>query len=511
MAGQIDGCAPCDRNLGLLAAADVAAGLSRMRLLLASSEVHPYSKSGGLADMVGALAKALGRAGHEVGLVTPLYRGIRDKFPSLQWLDYFLKLPLGPESIQAKVFTLQPSEGVTIYFIDCPRLYDRPGLYNEYQVDYADNAQRFIFFSKCAAHLGRYLPLQPEVINAHDWQVGLLPLLVLHQKSREGWSKAPRTCLTIHNLAYQGNYPREAYAFTNLPLDYFRPDGAEFWGQLSLLKAGISFADLLTTVSPRYAREITTPALGCGLDDALRARQNSLVGILNGVDYEEWNTAQNPHLKHAYSAADRAGKAASKLEVQKELGLPVAPRTPLFASITRLAHQKGIDIELGALEEMLAADLQFALLGNGEPQFERAFRNLAKRFPGKTAVRIGFSQGLAHQIEAGADFFLMPSRYEPCGLNQMYSLRYGTIPIVRVTGGLDDSVTDLAEDTARADGIKFFEYSARALAKAMRKALVLYRNEELLEHMQRNAMLADFSWDRTCQAYVTAFERLLKR
>jgi starch synthase len=482
-----------------------------MKLLLASSEVHPYSKSGGLADMVGALAKALGRAGHKVGVVTPLYQGIREKFPKLQRLDYSLNLPLGSAWVQARVLTLQPSDGVIIYFIDCPPFYDRPGLYNENHTDYPDNAQRFIFFSKCATHLARYLSWQPEIVHAHDWQTALVPLLVLHQKSREGWSNAPRSCLTIHNLAYQGNSPRGAYALTNLPLDYFGPDGAEFWGQFSLLKAGISFADLLTTVSPRYAREIATPALGCGLDEALRGRQHSLVGILNGVDYEEWNTARNPYLTHPYSAADLAGKASAKTELQKEFGLPVAPETPLFGSITRLAHQKGIDIELGALEEMLAANLQFVLLGSGEPQFERAFRNLAKRFPKKTAVRIGFSQSLAHRVEAGADFFLMPSRYEPCGLNQMYSLRYGTIPIVRVTGGLDDSVTDISEDIQTADGIKFFEYSARALAKAMRKAVVLYQSKDLLEHMRRNAMVADFSWDRTCHEYVREFERLLNR
>lgn len=482
-----------------------------MKVLLASSEVHPYSKSGGLADMVGALAKALGRAGHTVGIVTPLYRGVREKFPKLHWLDYDLNLPLGHERVQAQVFTWQPSQGLTVYFIDCPRFYDRAGLYNENHADYPDNAPRFIFFSKCVAHLARYLPWQPEIVHTHDWQTGLVPLLVLHQKSREGWGAAPRTCLTIHNLAYQGNYPRDAYALTNLPSDYFRPDGAEFWGQFSLLKAGISFADLLTTVSPRYAREIATPALGCGLDDALRVRHGALVGILNGVDYEEWNTAHNPHLNYAYADGDLAGKTAIKADLQKEFGLPLGRDTPLFASITRLAHQKGIDIELGALEEMLAANLQFVLLGSGEPQFERALRNLAKRYPQKTAVRIGFNQTLAHRIEAGADFFLMPSRYEPCGLNQMYSLRYGTIPIVRVTGGLDDSVTDLAEDAARADGIKFFEYSARALAKAMRKALVLYQDRKLLEHMRRNAMRADFSWDRTCQEYVRQYERLLVR
>jgi starch synthase len=413
--------------------------------------------------------------------------------------------------VRGQVFTLRPHEGVTIQFVDCPQFYDRPGLYNENNIDYRDNAQRFIFFSKCVAHLARYLPLRPEIVHVHDWQTGLVPLLMLHQKSREAWSAAPPTCLTIHNLAYQGNYARDVYSLTNLPLDYFRPDGTEFWGKFSLLKAGISFADLLTTVSPRYAREITTPAMGCGLDDALRSRQNSLVGILNGVDYEEWNTAHNPHLNHPYSAKDLAGKAATKAELQMEFHLPVASDIPLFGSITRLVDQKGIDIALGALEEMLSADLQFVLLGSGEPEFERAFQRLSSRFPGKVAARIGFSQSLAHRIEAGADFFLMPSRYEPCGLNQMYSLRYGTIPIVRVTGGLDDSVIDIAEETDRANGIKFTEYSSRALAKAMRKALILFRSPDVLQHVRENAMLADFSWDRTCQEYISEYARLTAR
>lgn len=330
-----------------------------------------------------------------------------------------------------------------------------------------------------------------------------------HGGQFEGWTSAPRTCLTIHNLAYQGIFPRSAYALTNLPEGYFHPDGVEFFGSLNCLKAGIHLADLLTTVSPRYAREITTEASGCGLDGVLRRRQDVLTGILNGVDYDEWNTTANPALAHPYSAEDLAGKAQGKAALQAEMGLPVDVNLPLFGTITRLAEQKGVDIELGALTEMLAGPMQFILLGSGSPEFERACSNLARRFPDRVAVKIGFDQALSHRIEAGLDFYLMPSRFEPCGLNQMYSLRYGTIPIVRVTGGLDDSVTDISENEETCNGIKFLEYSQRALAKAMRKALVLYQTPELFAHFRRNAMRADFSWERTSLRYVAAYERAL--
>ena len=461
--------------------------------------------------MVAALGKSLGKAGHEVGLVTPLYRGIRERFPAVQWFDYWLELPLGRERVRAEVWKHEAGDGVTVYFIHQPEFYDRAGLYSEGGSDYPDNPQRFIFFSKCVAHLARYLPWRPQVLHVHDWQVGLVPLLTLHQRSLGEWPDSPPTCLTIHNLAYQGNFPRPYYELTNLPWDYFNPEGAEFWGYLNCLKTGLSYADMLTTVSPRYAREITTQEFGCGLDAVLRARHDSLVGILNGVDYEEWNTTANPHLKHKYSVADLTGKAAEKAELQNEMGLPVEPDVPLFGSITRLADQKGVDIQLGALEEMLSSNLQFTMLGSGSPEFERAYQGLARRFPEKVAIRVGFNQALSHRIEAASDFFLMPSRFEPCGLNQMYSQRYGAIPIVRVTGGLDDTITDLTEDTARADGIKFREYGVRALAKAMRKALVLYQQKDLLQHMRENAMRADFSWERTCRDYVRVYERIINR
>src|ERR1051326_9057610 len=271
-----------------------------MRILLASSEVHPYSKTGGLADMVGALAKWLGRAGHQVGVVTPLYRGISQRFPGLKKLDWLLDLPLGYYRTRGDVWTLEPSEGGTIYFIDQPSFFDRAELYQEGGFDYPDNAQRFIFLSKSVVHLARYLPWKPEIVHVHDWETALVPLIIRHEKLTDGWA-APASCLTVHNLAYQGNFPQPVFNLTNLPVEYFNPEGVEFYGQMICLKTGLFFADMLTTVSPRYAREITTSAFGSGLDGVLRKRADALVGILNGVDYDEWNTTANPFLRHAYS------------------------------------------------------------------------------------------------------------------------------------------------------------------------------------------------------------------
>ncbi len=481
-----------------------------MRVLLASSECFPYSKTGGLADMVGALGKALGADGHEVHIVTPLYGGIRQKHSGLQREPTEISVQLGSRIVSAHVWSLQPAPNLKVLFIDLPEFYERPALYGEGGWDYPDNAARFIFFSQCVAYLARNLSHPPEVVHIPDWQVGLVPILIQHQALITGWQHRPATVLTIHNLAYQGVFPHSEYPLTNLPNEYFNTDGLEFWGKLNCLKAGIVYADMITTVSPRYAREITTEQYGCGLDGVLRARQERLVGILNGVDYGEWNTERNKFLKFTYSSASLEGKASQKRALQEEMGLPVADDIPLFATISRLADQKGVDILISALEEMLSSNMQFVLLGSGDPAFERGFRTLAERHPRNVAVKIGYDHGLSHRIEAGADFFLMPSRFEPCGLNQMYSLRYGTIPIVRVTGGLDDSVTDISEDVDTADGIKFTEYSARALGKAIRKALVLFEDKPLLDHYRRNAMSVDFSWEHCTHDYEEVFRRAIE-
>jgi len=482
-----------------------------MKILLASSEVYPFSKTGGLADMVGALGRALVNAGHEAVLVTPLYRGIREKFPGMRRVDWRFDLPLGQRRVQAALWELVRDGEAKTYFVEHNDFFDRAGIYIENNLSYPDNAERYIFFSKCVANLARYLPWRADILHVHDWQAAMVPALVWQQRA-EGWGNPPRTCLTIHNLAYQGVFPGEAFALANLPEEYFSADGegAEFYGQLNCLKCGIARADSITTVSPRYAREITTEELGCGLDGVLRKHAGKLTGILNGVDYSEWNTTKNPHLFRPYSSDRLAGKTFNKCELQRQLGLPVNEKIPLFGTISRLADQKGVDILLGALEEMLNSDLQFVQLGSGSPDYERGFRSLAARFSGRVSVQFGYDENLAHRIEAGCDFFLMPSRYEPCGLNQMYSLRYGTIPIVRATGGLDDSVTDYVQNPDKANGVKFYEYSARALAKAFRKALAIFGEAELLQHYRRNAMKADFSWAKTVGEYVKVYTQTLK-
>ena len=399
-----------------------------MRILLASTEVHPYSKTGGLGDMVGALAKALARTGHQVGLVTPLYTGIHERFPSLQKLALPLALPLGSERIRAEVWTLVPTPGLTIYFVDQPGFFQRTTLYQQFGIDYPDNAERFVFFSKAVACLARKLAWNPEIVHLHDWQVGPAALVLRHENLTQGQGLGPRVCMTIHNLAYQGLFPVSKYSLLNLPWDYFSPDGVEFYGQVSCLKAGIVFGDVVTAVSPRYAQEITTEPFGCGLDGLLRARQSALFGILNGVDYDEWNPISDYYIPHHYSPEDFAGKAANKLALQREFGLTQDPAIPLFGNVGRMVEQKGVDILLGVLQEMLNSNLQFVMIGTGSPTFERAFQSLSAQHPGKLAVRVGFDEGLSHRIEAGCDFFVMPSRFEPCGLNQMYSLRYGHYP-----------------------------------------------------------------------------------
>ena len=483
-----------------------------MRILLASGEVHPYSKTGGLADMVGALGKALGRAGHEVSLLTPLYAGIRERYPSLQRCPLPIDVPLGVRRVSGELWTLNPHPGLTIYFLEQPEFYQRSGLYQKDGVDYADNAERFLFLSKVTAHLALHLPKAPEVVHLHDWQVGMAGLLLAHQRRQPGWEAVPPVCLTIHNLAYQGLFPSWCFPLTNLPWEYFSPQMAEFYGQLSCLKAGIASVDAITTVSPRYAREITTEEYGCGLDGLLRQRQPVLTGIINGVDYDEWNTAENPYLVKPFSLEDPTGKAANKAELQAELGLPRNPNVALFGNIGRMVEQKGVDICLIALQTTLAqSDMQVAVLGSGSPTYQRAFEALARQYPQKMSVKVGFDLALSHRIEAGSDFFLMPSRFEPCGLNQMYSLRYGTIPIVRTTGGLDDTVIDLRENPGLANGIKFSEYSGAALAKAIQKALALYQEPELFAAYRKNAMTADFSWGRTAEDYVKVYEQVIRR
>lgn len=479
-----------------------------MHVLHVTSELHPFSKTGGLADMVGALAKALSNAGLKVTVVTPLYRTARARIPRLKPLNWRFEIRMGARSVPGAFWEYLPESGERILFVEQEEFFGRAGIYEEHKRGYPDNDQRFIFLSRAAALLAHRLPDPPRIVHCHDWQSGLVPLLVHHGRRTGEWPHSPRTVLTIHNLAYQGTFPAATWALTGLPKDYYHLEGAEYWGGVSLLKTGLCFADVLTTVSPHYAREITTTEFGVGLDGLLRRRQADLRGILNGVDLSEWTTEGNRHLAASYTANDLRGKAACKEALQVEMGLPVRPDVPLFGNVGRLETQKGIDLLVGALGELLHEDIQFVQLGTGQEWLEHAARGLAQRFPGKAAIRIGFDNGLAHRIEAGSDFFIMPSRFEPCGLNQLYSLRYGTPPIVRDTGGLHDSVRDPREDPDNATGIKFQEPSSRALAHAMRKALAIWNEPALLAAIRRNGMTSDFSWRRQATEYIQLYGEL---
>ncbi len=486
-----------------------------MNLLFVASEAHPYSKTGGLADVVGALARSLSKQGHRVGVFTPFYKSVRQKHPEIEPIEWFFDVPLGSGRGKGRLWAYDESPGLTFYFLEEREgAFERDGFYQEKGIDYQDNARRFIFFSKCAAHFARYAGWKPDLIHAHDWQAGLVPLFISDQKRQGVWDDAPPTLFTIHNLAYQGNFPTYDYELTNLSWDYFSVEGGvEFFGSMSCMKSGIVYSDAITTVSPNYAKEILDREMGCGMDGALRARRHVLTGILNGVDYSEWNTESNPFLKSSFSAFDLFGKNSAKRQLQSELGLPEESDIPLFATITRIVDQKGVDLLIETLKTILqrGADLQFCLLGSGAMDLERALEDLQDAYPDQVAARIGFDLGLSHRIEAGSDFYLMPSRFEPCGLNQLYSLRYGSIPIVHGIGGLQDSVIGPSENLADCNGFKFNEFIPSALAEQIENAMAVYTKPHLMKHLRENGMKADFSWNRSSAEYLDLYLKLLQR
>ena len=458
--------------------------------------------------MVAGLSNTLAAQGHEVRVVTPLYRCVRESLSGqLESFDWEMKLPLGSETIEAKVWTIQARENLKIYFIDQPEFFDREELYQTGQGGYPDNPERFIFYSKAVTQLARYLDWRPDILHLHDWQTALVPLFVRHQSQHEGWLNPPATCLTIHNLAYQGVCEKAHYERTNLPWDHFNPDGAEFFGGFNFLKAGVVFADWVTTVSRKYAEEILTPEFGCGLENVLTKRKSTLSGILNGVDYDEWNTTNNPHISFPYSANNLDGKMKNKLELQEVLGLKQDAGIPFFGTISRLAEQKGLHLLIESLRELDLRKMQFVLLGTGDAGLANRFNELANDFPRNVAVHIGYDKKLAHQIEAGADFFVMPSLYEPCGLNQLYSLRYGTVPIVRSTGGLDDSIRDIGKDCLDGTGLKFPNPFSTELTNTIRRALKIYPTA-VFRKCQLNGMRSNFDWSLSATAYTSLFSDL---
>jgi starch synthase len=473
-----------------------------MKILFVASEAAPYVKTGGLGDVIGALPRALAARGHELLVVVPRYNVIDGQAHGLRDTGRRIEVQLPGMTAGAHVFVHVPAERLRYLFLQSP-WYDRKELYGEGGKDYRDNHKRFALLSAGAFEAARQQNFQPDAVHAHDWQTALVPLIL-----KRGWMGRPpqfraRCIFTIHNVAYQGVFPREAMGELGLPGDLFNPDALEFYGQLNLMKAGLVFADKLTTVSPTYAKEIVeSPETGAGLEGLLRHRVADLTGIMNGVDYSQWSPEADGALDQRYSASDLSGKSVDKAALQRELGLSVDPKALLCAAIGRLAHQKGYDILARAVPEMVQRKAQLALLGTGDSALEEEFKALAERFPGSVSLQLRFDDRLAHRIEAGADVFLMPSRFEPCGLNQLYSLRYGTLPLVHAVGGLNDSITEGQEGW----GFRFDEDTPEALLAALDRALNLFRDGAGWQGAIRRAMAQDHSWDRAAGLYETLYK-----
>lgn len=483
-----------------------------MNILFVASEVAPFAKTGGLADVTAALPKALARLGHDVRIILPRYREVKAVKGSLTRRQIRTVIQLGSRPLEgALAETAMPGSRVPVYFVEQPALFDRDGLYQTRGVDFPDNLERFSFFSQAVLGLVPQLNWRPEVVHAHDWQTALAITHLRVMKAADPQWRSVAGIFTVHNLAYQGLFPRDAWELTGLPSEMFRVEGLEFYGQINCLKGGLLAADRLSTVSPTYAKEIQTPALGCGLEGVVRGRRGHLVGVLNGIDVEEWNPQTDPHLTARYDATRLEGKARCKTALQRQQRLPQQP-VLLIGMIQRLAEQKGIDLFLKAAARLFSLPVQIVMLGTGERSYHDQLTALAKQFPDRLAVNLRFDEALAHQIEAGADAFLMPSRFEPCGLNQMYSLRYGTVPIVHRTGGLADTITDVSEDaliTRKATGFVFTDYTAEALVRAVQRAVKRFSQRRTWTQLMRAGMRRDCSWERSAREYVKLYEQAL--
>ncbi|MDX6767707.1 MAG: glycogen synthase GlgA [Candidatus Methylacidiphilales bacterium] len=474
-----------------------------MNILFATSELTPLAKTGGLGDVLAALPARLRDNGHSVSVVLPGYRAVFDSLPEVRDTGLRLTVPLGPGRATARILEGRTREGVKLLLVGKDEFFDRRGLYGNSEGDYTDNAHRFIFFSKVVVELAGHLRPRPEVLHLNDWQTAFAAAVVRQKRP------SLRTVLTIHNLAYQGVFAPWDFDLTNLPGDWFHPGGMEFYGRLNLLKAGLVHADALTTVSPSYATEIQTPEFGCGLEGVLRGRSQDLNGILNGIDEAAWNPATDAFLRETYGPGDWEAKKACRARLLKAVGLDAERVTgPVFACISRLVPQKGLDLVAKVAPELAAQGGALVVLGSGLPQLEKKFLALAAEHPESLAVEIGFNEKLAHRIEAGADFFLMPSRFEPCGLNQMYSQRYGTIPIVHRTGGLADSVEDWRPRKKSGTGIVFAPCTTAALSKAIRRAFLVYGDPVAWDLIRRRAMARDFSWSAAAKSYEQIYRRV---
>ncbi|MFM7038058.1 MAG: glycogen synthase GlgA [Planctomycetaceae bacterium] len=492
---------------------------TRLRIVLAASEAVPFSKTGGLADVSGALARSLDALGHDVVLIVPDYLPLRQSqrgLPAVHSTGVDVTIEMHGRPVRAEInWALLPGTGVRVLLVRQPEYFDRAQPYGNGNGGYADNCERFCFFSRAVPEICRRLVLRPDVIHCNDWQTGLIPALVHSQYAGTPGFERTATVMTIHNMAYQGRFWHLDMPLTGMDWRYFNHHQLEAWGELNLLKAGIAFADQVTTVSPTYAEEICTGEGGYGLDGLLRYRRDDLTGILNGIDAAVWNPETDACLPRGYSAAThREGKAVCRRYLQQRMKLPISESTPVVGMVSRMVDQKGFDLVMGAADRLLRRNIQLVFLGTGDPHYEHQLRGMAERYPGQVAARIGFDESLAHQIEAGADIFLMPSRFEPCGLNQMYSLRYGTVPVVRRVGGLADSVRHFngqPDSLQTADGFVFSDYSVEAFGDTVERALDVWGDRTIWERLVRNGMGRDWSWEGSAGHYVEVYRRAAER
>jgi len=470
------------------------------------SEALPYSKTGGLGDVGGALPAALARLGHAVTVVTPRYRGVDGGDPIAAfdrgaWFD----------APACRLLERRHEDGVRFWMLDCPSHFDRDGIYGTPAGDYPDNHRRFAALSRADLEGARARQFAPDIVHAHDWQAGLTPAYLRTHYAGDPLLGLAGSVFTIHNLAYQGVFGREVLPSLDLPWDVFSDEGLEYWNRVSYLKSGINFSHVVTTVSRRYAQEIQTAEQGFGFEGILQRRSRVLVGIRNGIDTTIWNPASDPLLPASFDRSDLAGKRAVKRALLARLGMtgPDAETRPLVGMVSRMVDQKGLDLiaEAATSGPLMALGASFAILGTGESRYQQMWRDLAARYPDRVAVSVGFSEELAHLIEGGADIFLMPSRFEPCGLNQMYSLRYGTVPVVRATGGLDDTVEPVNEAAGTGTGFTFVPYTTAAMLDALANAIACYRRPASWARIQAAGMAMDNSWEASARAYEEVYVR----
>ncbi len=490
--------------------------MDKLKILMVASEAGPFARTGGLGDVLGALPKAISALGHEVKVFLPRY-GFIDPAFKLTPFDWNVRIPAGDRSARLTIEHTRPGRSKVEYFFVCnSSLFDRSDFYIDPGTgkDYTDNDDRFAFFNRAVLETVKKIDWRPDIIHVHDWQAGLIPAYLKTAYASDPFFLSTRTVLTIHNLGYQGIFAGDRFPRLGLPSElFYAVTGAfEFFGKVNFLKGAISFADQVTTVSRRYASEIQSSAeFGCGLEGVLKGRARDLNGILNGVDYAIWSPTRDKKVPYKYTLANLSGKKKNKVELLVSAGLPVREKTPLIGMITRLTDQKGLDLIAEAATRLFALNIQMMILGTGDEKYQSLLRKLEIAHPDRLKVYLTFDDGLAHRIEAGSDCFLMPSRWEPCGLNQLYSLRYGTVPIVRSVGGLADTVLDFNPETGLGTGFVFREYEPEAMLTAIERAVVLFSRKRMWIKIIKNGMQQDYSWEKSAREYARLFERLAVR